>query len=144
MIVEPFQPYHVDLLRAQGVQHAQLTEVSHVPASYASVHRPQGPAVTARVGDRILLCGGLVMRGHLGMCWALLSAEVGRAHMLALHKATERFLSAWPVQRLEATVEKGFGAGCRWVEILGFEYEGEMRGYGSAGETHLRYARVRL
>jgi hypothetical protein len=39
-------------------------------------------------------------------------------------------------------MREGFGQGCRWVELLGFEFEGRMKGYGLNGETHLRYAKV--
>lgn len=142
MIIEPFRPVHLDVLRAQGVQAAQAREVSHVPASYASVSRAPGTAVTARMGDRILLCGGVTtVDAERGVLWALLSVSAS-AHLVRLHRGVERFLSVQRPRRLEATVEEGFGPGCRWLELLGFEYEGRMRGYGMNGETHLRYARV--
>lgn len=140
MIVEPFKPYHVDLLRAQGVQSAQLREVSHVPATYASV--PPGPAVTVFSGDYIVLCGGIAIKApQRGDCWALLSEEAGR-HMTWMHYAVKRFISMQRWRRLEATVEENFGQGCRWVELLGFKFEGRMPGYGLNGETHMRYAKV--
>jgi hypothetical protein len=140
--VRPFKPFHIDLLRAQGVQSAQLREISHVPATYASV--PPGPAVTAFDGDHIVLCGGIAIQAlGRGQCWALMADQAGR-HMTWLHYAVKRFLNMQRWQRLEASVEEGFGQGCRWVELLGFEFEGKMRGYGVNGETHLRYARVVL
>jgi hypothetical protein len=140
MIVEPFRPYHVHLLKAQGVQGAQVREVSHVPATYASV--PPGPSVTARDGDHILICGGIVkLSEHRGECWALLSPDCGR-HMLWLTRAVKRFIEIYPWRRLEASVEEQFGAGCKWVEMLGFKFEGRMANYGVDGETHLRYART--
>lgn len=142
MIVVPFLPYHVDLLRAQGVQGAQLNEVSLVLGPCANV--PPGPAVSAFDGDRILICGGIAkITNTNGVCWALLSEEAGK-HMHSLHFAVKRFITLQPWRRLEASVEKNFEAGCRWVQLLGFEMEGEMRGYGPNGETHLRYARVNL
>jgi hypothetical protein len=142
VIVEPFQPYHIELLRAQGVQSAQLREVSHVPQTYASVAKPLGPAVTAFDQGRVVLCGGIVVQAPArGECWALMSEQAGR-HMTWLHYAVKRFLSMQRWQRLEASVEESFGQGCRWVELLGFEYEGKMKGYGLNGETHLRYAKV--
>jgi hypothetical protein len=141
MIVEVFKPYHIDLLRAQGVQGAQLAEVSIVPVS--CVIQPPGPAVTAfDEHHHIILCGGIVVQAPgRGECWALMADGVGK-HMRALHYATRRFLAIQPWRRLEATIEEGFGAGCRWVELLGFEYEGTMKNYGLNGETHLRYAKV--
>lgn len=142
MRIEVFQPYHVDLLRAQGVQGAQLAEVSLVPGAYANV--PPGPAVSAFDGDRILICGGIAkITNTNGVCWALVAEGAGK-HMHALHFAVKRFITLQPWKRLEASVEKNFAAGCRWVQLLGFEMEGEMRGYGPKGETHIRYARVNL
>lgn len=143
MIVEPFQPFHIDLLRAQGVQSAQVGELSIVPGSCASVATsPLGPALTVFDNDRIILCGGIVERtpAH-GECWALLAEGAGQ-HMTWLHYATKRFITMRRWLRLEAAVQKGFGAGCRWVELLGFKFEGEMPCYVDES-TYLRYARVR-
>lgn len=143
MIVQPFRPYHLHLLVAQGVQPSQRQQVSHVPATYASVEKPAGQALTVLDGENVIMCGGIVPMGpNTGVLWAVLSANAGR-HMLWLHRATLRFLDVEPRRRIEATVEEGFPAGCRWLELLGFEFEGRMRGYGDNGETHLRYARVR-
>ena len=141
--VVPFRPYHLDLIRAQGVQPSQERTLSHVPASYAKVARPPGPALTVFEGDRVILAGGiLTVDQRLGQLWAVLAANAG-SHMLSLHRGVLRFIECAHVRRLEATVEKGFTPGCRWVELLGFRYEGEMPGYGEEGETHLRYGRVR-
>lgn len=141
--VEPFRNFHLDLLRAQGVQEAQVREVSHVPGGYASLARAPGPALTARDGDRIIACGGILVHGDgLGTLWAVLAGSAS-GHLLFLHRATIRFMDTEPLRRLEATVQEGFQAGCRWLDLLGFHYEGPMLGYGLDGATHLRYARVR-
>lgn len=134
--------YHIELLKAQGVQGSQAREVSYVPVSYASLPRISGSALTAWDGERIMLCGGIMPMGpRIGVLWALLSADAG-THMLWLHRATKRFIEINPPKRLEASVEKGFPQGCRWLELLGFRFEGEMSAYGLNGETHLRYART--
>lgn len=143
LTVEVFRPYHVQLLMAQGVQPAQTRQVSQVPANWASVAHVPGPALTARAGDRLLLCGGIMPVGpKMGVLWAVLS-EAASAHMLALHRATLRFIAIAPPRRLEATVEKGFPQGCRWLELMGFRFEGEMACYGLDDETHLRFAKIR-
>jgi hypothetical protein len=142
VIVEPFRSYHIDLLRAQGVQGAQLAEISLVPFACASLAPPRGPAVTVFDRDRIVLCGGIVVQAPgRGECWALMADGTSK-HMTWLHFAVKRFLSMQRWQRLEATVEESFGQGCRWVELLGFQFEGKMLKYGLNGETHLRYART--
>lgn len=139
MQVEPFRPIHLDLLRTRGIQPSQ---VSHVPVSYASFARPPGPALTAMDNGNVILCGGIcLMAPGMGLLWAVLAHDAGH-HMLRLHRAVRRFIDSEPIRRLEATVEDGFAPGCRWLDLLGFEFEGTMRGYGDAGETHLRYARI--
>jgi hypothetical protein len=143
VIVEPFRPFHIQLLKAQGVQAAQIQQVSHVPATYASVERPPGVAMTVWNGEQIVLCGGVIPTGpKKGLLWAVLSANAGN-HMLWLHRATLRFLDVEPWQRVEASVQHGFPAGRRWLKLLGFEFEGRMRKYDLDGNTHLRYARIR-
>lgn len=142
LIVEPFRPYHIPLLIAQGVQDAQRQEVSHVPVTYASVAKPPGLSMTVRDGESIVLCGGVLPTGpKQGVLWALLSAQAGQ-HMLFLHRATRRFIEIEPLRRLEASVEVGFPAGCRWLELLGFQYEGPLNAFGPHGEDHVRYARI--
>jgi hypothetical protein len=144
VIIEPFKPFHIDVLRAQGVQSAQLGEVSIVSGACASIAWPKGPAVTARDGDHILICGGIIEHtDKRGTCWALLSQQAA-IHMLPITKAVKRFIDIHPWRRLEASVEERFGMGCKWVELLGFEFEGRMRAFGDDGETYLRYARVKL
>ena len=143
MRVEPYRHYHLELVRAQGVQRAQLTEVSLVPDAYARFVEPAGPCYTAFVGDRVILCGGIVVSmGYMGIAWAVIAEDAGR-HMIRLHRCVERFLSMQNLRRIETTVVKGFQPGCRWAESLGFKFEGEMPGFGLDGQTHLRYGRVR-
>jgi hypothetical protein len=135
--VRPFKPYHIDLLRAQGVQRAQLRSVSHVPGSFDTVV----PGVTAFDGDWVVMCGGIIpFAPKRGVCWALMGERAAR-HMTWLHYATKRYISMNTWQRLEATVEEGFAPGCRWLTLLGFHLEGPMPKYGDDGETHLRFGR---
>ena len=139
--VIPFRLYHLDLLKAQGVQEWQKHAVSHVPVPYASLGTPAGIALTVRDGERIVICGG-ILHGFNPTLWAVLSDRASQ-HMLALTRIAERFLDTQPYRRIEASSEEDFPAGCRWLELLGFKFEGRMPGYGDRGETHLRYGLVR-
>lgn len=142
--IEPFRTVHLDILMVEGVQGAQVRQVSHVPSGYATLVPPPGTALTVRAFDRIVFCGGAIELTHRsGLMWAVLS-PLAREHMLRLHRATGRYIDTLRYERLEATVEKGFDAGCRWLTLLGFALEGESPGYGDQGETHLRYGRVRV
>ena len=141
--VRPFKSFHLDLLRAQGVQRDQLTEISLVPAACANLPSPSGPALTVFDDDRVVLCGGIIVQApERGECWALVAEGSGR-YMHWLHFAVKRFITMQRWKRLEASVPQGFGQGCRWVRLLGFSFEGELKNYGPNGETYLRFARYR-
>lgn len=144
MTVEPFQPFHVDLLIAQGVQPHQQAEASLVPGSYASLPRVAGQALTVfRDDGRVMLCGGVIPQAPgIGTLWALLSKDAGK-HMLFLTRATRRFIGTQNYRRIEVTAESQWQTGCRWLQLLGFGYEGPCYGYGPNGEDHGRWSLVR-
>lgn len=140
MDVVKFQAYHLQVIEAQE---GQARQISHVPGGCANLERAPGSALTVYEGKKIVMCGGMLSFGsRIGLIWAVLAHDAGK-HMLWLHRATARFIDMQSARRIEATIEKGFSPGCRWVELLGFEFEGEMRGFGDRGETCLRYALVR-
>jgi hypothetical protein len=141
--IVPFRPYHVDLLIARGVQPQQQAEASLVLGPYANLPPPLGMALTALEGDKVLMCGGVIPRfPGVGEVWALLSSDA-RWHLVALTRATRRFLGTQNYRRLEVTAEAGFAPGCRWLEMLGFRPEGPCYNYGPKGEHHLRYSLCR-
>lgn len=141
--VEPFRTYHLQLMIAQGdIQHAQRGDLSYVPANLARVHRLPGSAMAVLEAGRILLCGGIIPEGPTsGLMWAVLSKRAGR-HMVFLHRGVQRFIQMQGLRRVEATVECGFGDGCRWLKLMGFKFEGVMEAYGVDGKDHERWARV--
>lgn len=141
--VSPFRPVDALLLDAQGVQAAQRGAIGTVDASFPQLGVWPHVALTVRAGTHILGCGGIVqVTPRMGLIWALLAEDAGR-RMVALHRICKRMVESSRARRLEATVPEGFGEGCRFVELLGFEFEGRMPAYGMNDETHLRYGRVR-
>lgn len=140
--VVPYRAWHLDALIAGSVQPAQRRSVSHVPAGIGKVYEMPGLALTALDGDHVLMVGGVLpLTLRMGSLWAVLAEDAG-AHMLRLHRGTLRFLEIGKWRRLEATVEVGFGAGCRWLELLGFTLESPRVSYGDNGEDHLAYVKV--
>jgi hypothetical protein len=140
LLIEPFRAVHADLLFAGGVQESQ---VSLNPKSGVTLASLPGCALTARADGRVICCGGVVpFFPWLGVLWAILSWDAG-IHMVELHRAVGRFLNAQSYRRMEASVPTSFGAGCRWLTLLGFKEEGILEAYGEAGEDHMRYARIR-
>lgn len=138
MVIVPFKPEHFFRMKLQP---AQLNAVGYVSDEYVSALAKMGPCATALDGDRVIGSCGIAQTITGGILWAFVSEDAGR-YMVKLDRCARRFLSAIPAARIEATVEKGFLPGCRWLDLLGFEFEGVMRKYGPDGKDHLRYARI--
>lgn len=92
----------------------------------------------------VLACFGFVkMWENRAECWAMLN-EGHTDEFLGLHRLSVRLLDAAPFRRIEATVEQGFTAGFRWIEMLGFKRESNiMRNYFPDGKNAVLYARLK-
>lgn len=91
----------------------------------------------------VVACAGVILCwADRAQAWSMLSAEIG-THVVSIHRAVARFLAAYPVRRLECTVDPRSAAAVRWVTRLGFQYEGTMAAYTPLGDTMDLYARIR-
>lgn len=99
--------------------------------------------VMEKDGEVIFAAGVNEYWTNSGVAWALFSKGNMVPYMLSIHRAVNKFLEESCLQRIEATVVKGFEPGHRWVEMLGFEVEGYMRKYDPDGRDHLLYARIK-
>ena len=98
---------------------------------------------TVWYGESIVAIGGLVeyWKGR-SEAWGIV-AENSTQHFLGLHKIVKNFLDSQP-GRIEATTEKAFPEGHRWLMLLGFTLEApRLKGYGYMGKDHSLYARYR-
>ena len=140
---------HIDRFRAADllaidVQDAQADSLALFsdPAYGAAIER--GPyAFTARAGNVLLGCGGLVVEWPgRGVCWAIVSRHAG-PYFREIHRAVSGFLTQAPVRRIEIAVKAEFAAGHRWARMLGMQHEGRMRAYSPSGDDYDLYARIR-
>ena len=141
MRIEPFRPRHLSELILQPHQRAWQGRVS---AGHARVLGRQGQAWSGFGADgRPVACAGVLDRGEgRGLAWALLAADLGPGGFVALHRAVSRGMAAMPYRRIEAHVAAGFAPGRRWARLLGFAFEGVMRGYLADGGDALLFARL--
>jgi len=99
-------------------------------------------------GDNVLgVIGVFPLWEGRGYAWAMLS-ELAFSHGLSVTKATKAALEYAETdlgfKRIEAAVEIGYGRGHRWIESLGFQFEGNMRNFGPGGVgEYALYARCR-
>lgn len=141
MNVRPFRTSDLTRIRLQP---GQLGNLSFVTPEYGQRLIAAGPSITVERNEVVLGCAGIgIHAGGSGVLWAFIAGSAGK-HFVAIDRIARRFIGTVPLRRLEATVEKGFEPGCRWLDLLGFHFEGEMRSYGPDGLDHLRYARVRI
>lgn len=111
---------------------ADLTALSEAGLAWTGEHE----------GVILGIAGLLPQWENRALAWTLISDEAG-PHFRCIHKAVKRMLDVSEFRRIEATVDVGFDAGQRWMNLLGFEHEGLMRAYRPDGADMHLYARVR-
>jgi RimJ/RimL family protein N-acetyltransferase len=99
-----------------------------------------------REGKILGIVGGHQIWKGVVEIWSLLSEDV-LTIPIAFHKAISRILDFHeeniPVHRYQATVQADFTQGQRWMEVLGFKYEGLLKKYGVNQEDYVLFARIR-
>ena len=135
-------PARPEMATAIDLQHAQrLTGMAVTPENLAEFIKA-GPAF-ACVEDGILaILGMFPVWQDRYIAWGLLSRSIG-ARMVPIHRAVLRGLDdLFKARRVEAYVVASHEEGCRWVRMLGFEYEGHMKSFYGEDDYAL-FARIR-
>lgn len=140
MKVEPLNPGHIARLTVQPMQ-SEWLEVAKT-LDPAGLSKAPSVAWAGVVGDEVIAAAGLLDGGcGRAQAWGLISDRAG-PHFTALHRAVRDGLATAPYRRIEAITAANFQPARRWVEMLGFEFEGTMRAYCSNGNDALLWARV--
>lgn len=141
MIVRPWELGDTHKLTLQSSQE-YLVQIGSVDFDLTPISEA-GLAWVAEIEGQIIAIAGLMPEWeNRATAWAYISKDAGR-HFVRIHKAVSRFLEQSDYRRIEATIDVGFDAGVKWIEMLGFEYEGYLRAYRPDGADMLLYARVR-
>lgn len=144
MVITEFRPEHINAFDFGGVGD-QFRGAFLTPENIA-VMGEKG-AVWCAVEDSQVLCmsGICILWRGVGEAWALMVPEALR-HFKAIHRKAQEvvdtFFDTGVLVRLHTSVLKGFTPGYRWVEHLGFHWEGEMERYGPDGRDYIRFARI--
>lgn len=104
----------------------------------------QKDTYTLRIKGRIVACFGLVMYWEgRAEAWAIIDKDC-KNEFVPLFKTIKKMIDESPVPRIEATINKTFDQGHRWIKLLGFELEAPtMKKYGVTGHDYSLYARVK-
>ena len=102
------------------------------------------PCWTVRYADEVVFCAGIQrIMAEVGEAWLIFS-ETGREYIAAAKTAKKLLLGAIPLfRRIQATADPAAGRDVRFLEYMGFIYEGTLRGYGPAGQDMRMYSILR-
>lgn len=141
MIVRPWEPGDTQKIELQSSQE-YLIQLGSIELDLSELSE-NALAWVVEIDNVIVTIAGLSPQWeNRALAWAYVSKNAG-AHFRQIHKAVSRFLEQSEFKRIEATIDVGFDPGIRWIEMLGFEYEGYMRAFRPDGADMLLYARVR-
>lgn len=132
----PFAAEHVALLTDDALQMSIAGEMARL-----------GPGRTLVEDGRVVAAAGLArLWPGVAEAWLLLHRDLTPRQRLTVTRAISRglppLLREEGLRRLQASVRVDFERGRHLVEWLGMKPEGVMRGYGSDGADHVRYAWV--
>lgn len=133
--VVPFKPMHLADIDPPVLDRGQVQR-------FAAAYYPRGPAFTLLEDGRALGCGGLMLDGNRASAWAFLSDALRRRPQL-LHRTVSRALPAlmdhYELKSVTAETHIDFAAARRWLERLGFRYEGMTACFAGTTEDYARY-----
>ncbi len=106
-----------------------------------------GPAVTLVVDGRKIGCGGVAFPWDgMGEAWACFDVDVAR-YPLCAFKLSRKFLDdvfmACGMRRMQAMVRADAPRHRRFVEHLGFSFEGLLQAFDKDGNDFMMYARIK-
>lgn len=137
-----------DLLRIEP----QAAQIAGNPCAYLSDTMTYQDlhwliARTAEEGDEILASYGLTQTlPRVAEAWAVFSErglsngrEITEDVLFWLDRAIQKF----DLRRVQATAYLSHEAAHRWLECLGFQWEGRLRSFGLDGQDCFVYGRIR-
>lgn len=91
-------------------------------------------------------CAGLsLMEWEKAEAWALFSGDFQK-HKLNIYRTIKLGLNAAfhdkKLVRIQATIDPRWTVNVKWIESLGFQYEGRLRKWGPDHGDHLLYSKV--
>ena len=146
IVIEEFKAHHLDYLELQDMQsymdnlrnsdYGNIVEERSL-FSYSLINKTTNETLAIAGALPVDEYNNTITRAEV---WSLISTNAGK-HMIRIHRAVLRALDTLTIPRIEAKVDREFKEGIRWIEMLGFQFEGNMRKYRMERD-HLLYARI--
>ncbi len=147
-VILPFKAEYAEGFDPQNAQNAGHIAAGLTRETWEAVEKTNHSFAGFR-DDRLLGMAGVALEWPgRATAWMLVHGDTrGGADLLWMFRQITKFLDDLQVgpeyRRVETTVLAGFKAGHRLAKMLGFQREGYMRCYDSAGQDHVLYARLR-
>ena len=108
-------------------------------------HEADGTALTLKVGDEVMSCGGvMIMSQGVAEIWTL-NGPLIKKYPIEFHKfildCRDKFEKKFNLVRMQAPVQSDIPMNIKWIESLGFKQEGLMRKYWG-GKDFCMYSRI--
>jgi hypothetical protein len=139
--MEAFKPEHLRELVLQPAQERVRANLSNPEYAQALVGEH---SFTLKMDGKVVACFGVLKLWEgRGDAWALIDGDIGARGMRRLHfEIRKRLEAAHEFRRIETACDAGFAQAKRWLELLGFQYEGPLLKYTPDGRDCLRFARI--
>lgn len=134
-----FSEDHIDLIDLRDGQ--DIRDYKDRIAVYATM----GHAYTLVVDNKIICCSGII-NSHQGVAeaWVIAGKDFEK-HGMVISRTIKGFLDLVQpfYHRFQMSVLVGFEDAEKFAEFLGFEKEGIMRKFDSAGKDYTLYSRIK-
>lgn len=142
--IVPFKPEHLESFKENGgkVLVGNISNMGEILKQLGLKKTIFSGIVEGRV---VAIAGIMFLWNGVGEAWASFTPE-GEHYMKSIHRKSKeiiRYCLENGFWRIQTNILAGFHKGIKWVEGLGFKYEGEMRKFSPDGKDMIRYTIIK-
>jgi hypothetical protein len=138
MKIIPYEPQHLLMIKPQPSQES----LERTPERAAQL--AQYESFTGVVGDRVVAIGGLVELNPIRAYLYLIVTDEIQHQWTQLYRVARRLIDLALNDYIRLETLSAFPEADRWLELIGFQFEGVMRRAGPDGCDAKMYSIVRV
>jgi len=138
-----FKPKHIEQMKMKSIFDGDesIKERTCSVAAAGNVH-----AKTLVYRHKVLaIIGGDLLWDGVFQVWSVMDDHINElpvAFARCVKKVLNRYIIDLNLHRVQVDVRCGFPKAIKWVNFLGFKYEGIMQKYGPEGADYYRFVRL--
>ena len=142
----PYEPDHAYTIIEEKLREHDMWLTNKAESEFWPVEWAKHPSATLMIGDRVILCGGvMILNRNCGEAWTLF-ADGFKKYPIACFKACKAVIDdavrEHNLVRVQAFISPGVNGGREFAERLGFEQEGLLRAVGPDNEDLYMYSKI--